>query len=229
MICFCKPPSLHQSVLQSRPDSNLRWRKLPVAGHRSHASLATFLWLTKEGLWLRPSARRWVPIRALSCRPQARALGGTGAIRLPDRTSAHTCAPIVAALVCLVCLRSHLRLAPPRPRPHPARRAHLRHDRVEATENRCAGPRLGTAHQGRDGFGVSLCRRIRPGTRPNTRRGQMAPQDPNPSRQQKRYIAQAQIAAHTRRLRIVFGIGARYRLLARPKHRLAPDAVRKTG
>lgn len=150
MICFCKPPSLHQSVLQSRPDSNLRWRKLPVAGHRSHASLATFLWLTKEGLWLRPSARRWVPIRALSCRPQARALGGTGAFRLPDRTSAHTCAPIVAALVCLVCLRSHLRLAPPRPRPHPARRAHLRHDRVEATENRCAGPRLGTAHQGRD-------------------------------------------------------------------------------
>nr|WP_287060005.1 transposase [Mesorhizobium sp.] len=34
---------------------------------------------------------------------------------------------------------------------------------------------------------------------------------------------------HTRgRLRIVFGIGARYRRLARPKHRLTPDAVRKT-
>ncbi|MER8868215.1 hypothetical protein NKI19_31925, partial [Mesorhizobium sp. M0751] len=32
-LLFRKPLSLHQSVLQSRPDSNLRWRKLPVAGH----------------------------------------------------------------------------------------------------------------------------------------------------------------------------------------------------
>ncbi|MER8403066.1 hypothetical protein, partial [Mesorhizobium sp. M1348] len=33
-LLFRKPLSLHQSVLQSRPDSNLRWRKLPVAGHQ---------------------------------------------------------------------------------------------------------------------------------------------------------------------------------------------------
>lgn len=32
-LLFRKPLSLHHSVLQSRPDSNLRWRKLPVAGH----------------------------------------------------------------------------------------------------------------------------------------------------------------------------------------------------
>lgn len=31
-LLFRKPLSLHQSVLQSRPDSNLSWRKLPVAG-----------------------------------------------------------------------------------------------------------------------------------------------------------------------------------------------------
>ncbi|MER8996146.1 hypothetical protein [Mesorhizobium sp. M0678] len=31
-MLFRKPLSLHLSVLQSRPDSNLRWRKLPVAG-----------------------------------------------------------------------------------------------------------------------------------------------------------------------------------------------------
>ncbi|MER9236883.1 hypothetical protein NKI56_33665, partial [Mesorhizobium sp. M0622] len=37
-----KPLSLHQSVLQSRPDSNLSWRKLPVAGQQPFKSAEAF-------------------------------------------------------------------------------------------------------------------------------------------------------------------------------------------
>lgn len=52
--------------------------------------------------------------------------------------------------------------------------------------NRCADPRLGHGASRSRWLRGSLCRRIRTGTRPNTRRGPMTPQDPNPSRQQHR-------------------------------------------
>ncbi|WP_353045130.1 beta/gamma crystallin-related protein [Mesorhizobium sp. M1365] len=50
-LLFRKPLSLHQSVLQSRPDSNLRWRKLPVAGHDNWND-ETSSFIVDSGHWI---------------------------------------------------------------------------------------------------------------------------------------------------------------------------------
>jgi hypothetical protein len=44
-LLFRKSLSFHQSVLQTRPDSNPNWRKLPVAGSDRQTALAREAWV----------------------------------------------------------------------------------------------------------------------------------------------------------------------------------------
>src|SRR5690606_27483738 len=61
-------------------------------------------------------------------------------LRRPD-FGQHHARQSVAALVCLLRLRPDLRLATPWPRPHTARRGHLRIDPAEVAEDWRPGPR----------------------------------------------------------------------------------------
>jgi hypothetical protein len=92
--------------------------------------------------FLEPHQR--MPARSL-CRPHQRP---------------HHARQSVAALVCVIGLCLDRGATPRRPRSYPACRCHLRHDPIEAVEDRRAGPRLSPPHQGGDGFGLPLCRGV---------------------------------------------------------------------